>query len=56
MNGEQPFDLDMGIGGEDEDESMVSALIMAGTNFDRARTYAAAARGKIDPPTFMEFY
>ena len=54
MNGEQPFDLDMDLGGEGEDESMVSALIMAGANFDQARTYAAAVRGKIDPPTFME--
>ena len=35
---------------------MVSALLMAGANFNQARTYAAAVRGKIDPPTFMEVY
>ena len=48
MDGEPPFDLDMDLGGGDEDESMVSALIMDGANLDQARTYAAVVRGKID--------
>ena len=56
IDGEPPFDLDMDLGGGDEDESMMSALIMAGATFDQARTYAAAVRGKIDPPTFTELY
>ena len=55
MDGEPPFDLDMDLGGEGEDESMVSALLMIGANLNQARTYAAAVRGEIDPPTFMEF-
>ena len=35
---------------------MVSACIMARANLDQARTCAAVVRGKIDLPTFMEFY
>ena len=52
MNGESPFDLDM----QDEDDAMVSTLILAGANMNQAKTYAAAVRGKTDAPTFMELY
>ena len=54
MDGDAPFDLDVDLGGEEEDESMVSALFLAGADFEQAMTYAAAVRGKIDPTTFME--
>ena len=50
MDGGSPFDLDM-----DGDDTMVSALILAGANMNQAKTYAAAARGNTDVPTFMEF-
>ena len=52
MDGESPFDLEM----DDEDDTMVSTLILAGANMNQARTYAAAVRGKTDAPTFMEYY
>ena len=52
MDGESPYDLDMG----DEDDAMVSTLILAGADLNQAKTYAAAVRGKTDAPTFMDFY
>ena len=48
MDGESPFDLEM----DDEDDTMVSTLILAGANMNQAKTYAAAVRGKTDAPTY----
>ena len=56
MDGDAPFDLGGDLGGEEEDESMVSVLLLASADFEQAKTFAAAVRGKIDPPTFMEFF
>ena len=42
--------------GDDDDDSMVAALIIDGANADQARTYAAAVKGRTDNPTCMEFF
>ena len=44
LDGESPSDLEM----DDEDDTMVSTLILAGDNMNQAETYAAAVRGKTD--------
>ena len=51
MDGDAPFDLDVDVGGKEEEESMVSVLRLAGADIEQAKTYAAAVRGEIDPPT-----
>ena len=53
MDGELPMDLGPG---PDVDMDMVTTLILAGADPEQAQTYVSAIRGKVDNPTFMEFY
>ena len=49
-------DLDDVVDKDDQDEVMTT-LILAGANPEQARTYAAAVRGNSNvTPTFVEFY